>query len=113
MNTFDKFIATARTFSIYELDSNDIFDNFIALDNKYSGLLNYNGDELNLESDIKISESENNLIRLGNVYFVIMKDEVANDILDQMTAEEKIAFFNLTKDYINLNMKKYEKKKTI
>ena len=41
MNTLDKFLAVAKTFSINELDTNDLFYNFCFLDNKYSELLKY------------------------------------------------------------------------
>lgn len=113
MNTLDKFLAVATTFSINELDTNDLFYNFCFLDNKYSELLKYENSEINLYIDIKDSIKNNNLIQLKRSLFITMDEEKKDAIDKLMTVDEKIGFYNLTKDYVKLNMERYEKGKSI
>ena len=119
MNTFDKFLATAKTFSISELDKYHLFLNFCSLNNKYSELLKYNDDtdpksvDIKLYYDIKASEENKNIIEFKDYLFISMTDENANKITDSMDLKERIGFINFTQDYIKLNMAREEKKKSL
>ena len=113
MNNFNKFIVACKDSEIHELDSNDLFLNFYTLDNKYSNLLNYGGNEMILYNDIRESLKDENIKQFNRMYYIAINDEKASSITSSMSLEERKAYLNVVRDYVKLNQARYEKEKSI
>lgn len=112
-STLDKFIATTKGLRISEINTNELFLNFCILDNKYKEILNYEDDIVNLYQDIKKSLSNKDIVQINKSLIITMTDEKKDEIEKLMSVEEKIGFCNLTKDYINLNVERFKKEKSL
>ena len=113
MNNFNQFIVACKDSEIHELDSNDLFLNFYTLDNKYSNLLNYDGNEMILYNDIRESLKDENIKQFNRMYYITINDEKASAITSSMSLEERKDYLNVVRDYVKLNQTRYEKEKSI
>lgn len=112
-STLDKFIATTKELRLSEINTNELFLNFCILNDKYKDILEYDDDIVNIYQDITNSLSNKDIVQINKSLIITMPDEKKDEIEKLMSIEEKKGFYNLTKDYINLNMKRDEKKKSL
>lgn len=112
-STLDKFIATTKELRLSEINTNELFLNFCILDNKYKDLLNYEDNITNLYQDITNSLSNKDIVQVNKSLIITMPDEKKDEIEKLMSVEEKIGFCNLTKDYLNLNVERFKKEKSL
>ena len=99
-STLDKFIATTKELKLSEINTNELFLNFCILNDKYKDILKYDDDIANIYQDIIKSLSNKDIIQINRNLIITMSDE-------------KKSFYNLTKDYINLNVERFKKEKSL
>ena len=112
-STLDKFIATTKELRLSEINTNELFLNFCILNDKSKVILKYDDDLANLYQDIKKSLSNKDIIQINRNLIITMSDEKKDEIERLMSVDEKKSFYNLTKDYINLNIERFKKEKSL
>ena len=112
-STLDKFIATTKELRLSEINTNELFLNFSILNDKYEDILKYDDDIANIYQDIIKSLSNKDIIQINRNLIITMSDEKKDEIEKLMSVDEKKSFYNLTKDYINLNVERYKKEKSL
>jgi hypothetical protein len=112
-STLDKFIAISKELRISEIDSNELFENFLTLDEKYKNILKYDYEMVNIFFDVRESLINDNIVNLNYHLIITMTDEKKDEIIRLMSDEEKKAFYNLIKDYLNLSVERYIKEKSL
>ena len=112
-STLDKFIATNKELRLSEINTNELFLNFSILNDKYEDILKYDDDIANIYQDIIKSLSNKDIIQINRNLIITMSDEKKDEIEKLMSVDEKKSFYNLTKDYINLNVERFKKEKSL
>lgn len=112
-STLDKFIATTKELRLSEINTNELFLNFCILNDKYKDILKYDDDIANIYQDIIKSLSNKDIIQINRNLIITMSDEKKDEIEKLMSVDEKKSFYNLTKDYINLNVERFKKEKSL
>ena len=108
-STLDKFIATTKELRLSEINTNELFLNFCILNDKYKDILKYDDDIY--KSHLPIEKLD--IIQINRNLIITMSDEKKDEIEKLMSVDEKKSFYNLTKDYINLNVERFKKEKSL